>query len=411
MKQKQILGFALALIFVLQVIRAEAQLINQKDKFYDFYIPASSLSNHYNIWTGGAYRVNGIKNIQFNKEHKIKVTDDVVYKLTKQGKRLKEKRRTIHTFDKNGRLIDEQHYKKGREKQHYQFQYNKYGFFTDYKKHARGILKKHEVLVYNQNNDVLKYRRYHKGELESKWEAVYKDTILESQWSYKITKKDSSDILLKWEYEYYPTNQKKQTKYYKKGELKHTWLYTCDEEGIEVKPKDETKVCEIKQYNNDGTYVIVQRNTGKKGKITKTRLTYDAKDHLIMREYINAKNKIWSKQSYKYDDKGRQIAWYYYKNGKKSDQVHWGREDDYNENGKIVETRHIGRKGTAYAKYTYKYNDKDLRVSSSYIDLKKNKQVYRFEYKYNENNLLVERLKYNRKDMLSMKFITNYQYY
>jgi len=409
MKQKQFTSIFLSIILIAVSISSFGQLINEKYRYNTSYIPVNSVTNHYTIWTSGAWHTFGDNTCKFNIENKISSKEVAFYKYSKKGQNVKRISRRINSFDKKGSLVDNKYIKKGKEKSHLLYEYNDDGYFTLYEEYKRTKLRTKELLKYNKYNDVLEYRNFNKGEAIMKWEAEYNDTILTKQYAYRLNKKDTSSIYKLWEYEYYPDNKKKATKYFKNGELKHTWSYTCDDEGEEIRSKDKTKICEVKQYNNDGTYVIINRSTGKKGQITKTRLTYDSKDRLIMREYIR-KNKIYSKQSYKYDDKGRQIAWYYYKNGKKSDIVRWGREYVFNEDSTLQETRYIS-KGGAYAKRVNTFNDNGKRISSIYFDLKHNKQVYRNEYKYNEAGLIIEELKFNKKNFLVNKEVTIYQYY
>ncbi len=409
MKQKTMLTGGLFAFFMAISIFVNAQLIYEKEYNEDYYIPAQSASNHYTIWCYGMWKQNGRKNIEFNQKNKINDQSLITYKVKKKGMRLIEKYRTEAKYDIKGRLLDYQRFRRGREKNHFLLQYNSAGFFTHYQKYARGIFKLKEALVYNSDNNVLEYRRYKKKGLQRKWIAEYNDTLLKAQWSYKINKNDSVEIRNKWEYEYYPSNEKKQTKYYKNGELKHTWLYTCDEEGVELESKKETKVCEIKQYNNDGTYVVIKRNTGKKGKISKQRYTYDKTDHLLMREYINEKGKITNKQSYQYDDKGKQIAWYYYRRGKHSDEIRYGNEFVFNDDNKIIEHRYIGKKGV-YAKRIFSFDSNGRKIASVYLSTKKG-QISSNTYKYNDKGLIIETHRFNKKNRLVNQNKISYQYY
>ncbi len=408
MKQRSMLTRGLFLFFMAMSIFSNAQYINEQDQESKYYLPSQSVSSHYWIWTAGMWEINGKKDIENNLKNNIKSKSVQNYKVKKKGERLIEKYRAEQNFDKKGRLIEDMRFRRGREKNHFLLKYNSDGFFTQYIKYVRGTFKKKEVLVYNEDNNVLEYRRYSKKGLQRKLIAEYNDTLLTNQWSYKIKKNDSTEILNKWEYEYYPSNEKKQTKYYRNGKLKHTWLYTCDEEGEEIKSNDETKVCEIKQYNNDSTYVVIKRNTGKKGKITKRRYTYDKADRLLMQEYINVKGKITSKWSYKYDDNGKKLAWYNYRRGKNSDKVRYGIEYVYNTDGKIIENRQIGKKGM-YGKTVYTFDSKGNKISSEYIDSKKGKE-FSYTYKYNDKNLLIETNRFNKKNILINQYNTKYQY-
>lgn len=406
-KQKNAVWLLLLLIIGFSGL-VKAQLIHEVNKNERHYIPSSSVSNHYYIWTTGMWNINGTENIKSNVKHQISEKESVSYRILKKGKRLKEKRRTISKYNNDGRLLNSQSFRSGKEKRNNILAYNADGFFTSYKRFARGEFKDHEIITYDHNNNVLKYDLYKGDKFVKRWKANYNDTLIISQWSYK---KDTSEIQRKWEYGYYKGKQKKETKFYKKGALKHTWSYTCDEEGKEIKPKEETQICELKQYNNDGSYVVIQRRTGKKGKISKSRISYDKENRLIMREEINVKGKITSKQSYKYDENNNQTAWYYYKRGKKSDDIRWGKETVFNEAGKKLEERHIGKKGKAYGSYKHTYNAEDLLTSSVYIDLEDDEIVSRYEYKYNVKGLRVENLRYNKKNVLVNQYKTTYQYY
>ena len=411
MKQKQLITLTLSIVLFVLSNSSFAQLINERGNYGRYYISGNSLTSHYTMWTSGAHYNYGGTSIKFNIKHNIKAKDITVYKIKKKGAYLVENTRRINSFNKQGNLESNKYYKRGKEKTNVEYEYNSDGYFTYFKLLKKGEQVTKEDLKYNNYNDVLEYRRYNRKGIQSKWIAKYKDTLLVEQFSHRMSRKDTINIYKKWEYEYYPSNEKKETKYYKEGELKHTWSYTCDEEGKEIKAKGETKICEVKQFNNDGTYVIINRFTGKKGKITKTRLTYDVKDRLIMREDINAKNKIISKQSYKYNEQDKQTAWYYYGRGKKSDVIRWGREYVYNENSKISESIQIGKGGKAYSKYINTYNADNQKISNIYFDIKNNKQVYSYKYKYNESGLRVENLKYNKNNILIRKEIINYQYY
>ena len=411
MKKSTLVLVSLAILILGITNISKAQLIRSQDKFEKYYVAANSASNHYQIWTSGMWRMNNLLNIKRNKEKEIKIDRAINYKVKRNGTRLIEKYRSVKIYDKNGRVTDEQDFRRGKEKRHYQFVYNKEGYYTDFRWYMKGRYKKHETLSYNDNNDVLEYKSFKGLDLQRKWQAKYKDTLLESQWSYKITKKDSCEISRLWEYNYYKTNQKKETKYYKKENLKHTWSFSCDDEGKEITNKEKTQVCELKQYNNDGSYVLIKRYTGKKGKVSKDRLTYDKNDRLIMRESINKNDKVTNKQSYKWNDEGKQIAWYYYKQGKKSNQIRWGREKKLNSEGKVLEEIYIGKKGVAYGKYIHTYNTDQQIKSSEYIDLKKDNRVSRYEYAYNEKGLLVEKLRFNKKEILVRKYKSIFFYY
>lgn len=405
MKQ-QILKIALILVFTMAILMpSKAQLIYKNNMFDHYYKPVSSVTTNYNIYTEAMWRLNGKYDMDKKKEHGIRSLNSSYYKLKKDGKRAIEKGRDVNTYDINGQLVDKQTFRRGKEKKHYIFEFNKDGQFTDYKRFNRGMSRTHEVLKYDENNNVLEYNKFKGEKFKKRWNATYKDSLIVAQWSFN---KDTSEIRSKWEYKYYETNENKTTKYYSKAKLKHTWNYTCDEEGKEVKPKDETTVCELKQYNNDSTYVIIRRNTGKKGKVTKHRLTYDKKDRLILSEDFNVKDKITFKQANIYNEDGKMVAHYTYKRGKKSDQVRWGWETKLNAEGKIIERKSIWRnKVNRISTYAFE----DGHQSTAIVTKGDGKLIYKIEYKYNDKGLMTDVLRFDEDGILSSKNIYDYQYY
>lgn len=405
MKQS-ILKSTLVLILLMAIFMpSKAQLIYKADKFDHYYRPSSSVTVHYNIYTEGMWRLNGRYDMNKKKEHSIKSVNSIYFKFKKKGKRAIEETRRIKTYDANGQLVEEQFYRNAKEKRHYIIKYNTEGQFTDYKKFNRGLARTHEVLKYDENNNVLEYSNFKGDKFKKRWIATYKDTLILAQWSFR---KDTSEIESKWEYNYYETNENKTTKFYKKAKLKHTWNFTCDEEGKEEKPNDETTVCELKQYNNDSTYVVIRRNTGKKGRVTKHRLTYDKKNRLILNESFNIKDKITFKQAHVFSEDGKFFADYTYKKRKRSDQIRWGWESKLNAEGKTIESKTIRNdKVNRISTYTYK----DGKKISSIVTKGDGSLKYKKEFKYNDKGFNTEVLTFDKDGILSSKNIYDFQYY
>jgi len=433
--KKGFLIIGVILIVIGMQNKVDAQLIYKADKLDKaenyYYLPTGSVSSKYNIWTEGIWAQERLPKSQLDKN--IKSIINLNYTVRKKGNRLIEKRRKVSTYDKSGRMIEENNFRKGKEKQHHILEFNKNGFFTDYKRFARGNKKTHEILSYNKDNNVLVYENYKRGKFKNKQTAHYNDSLIVSQCSYS---KDTLEVLYRWEYDYYKTNEQKETRRYKKEKLKHKWSYTCDEEGKEIKSKHESKICELKQYNNDGTYVVVKRTTGKKGKINKIRSTYDKKDRLILREEINAKNKITYKYASVYGDNDKVIAWYYYYGRKRSDEINFGYEYKYDGDNRVEEKRISNNKVRKITSVVF--NTDNVKISSESKYLKRNGQLrfsskqtyndqgqivsslskksdgsqrYRMEYVYMPNGLLKQKLHFNKKNILVLKEEKIYQYY
>lgn len=405
MKQP-ILKATLILIFLMAILwPAKAQMIYKMSNNRNFYIPASSVTHNYNIYSQAMWNVNGYKNIENNVAHNIKSKNTTYYKYLKKGEKQIERSKSIEIYDKNGQIVNRKRYNNAKEVSFQLFEYNKNKAFTDFKSYKKGKYKTHELLKYDDNNNVLEYYSYKGDKFKSKWIANYNDSLILAQWSYK---KDTNEIRSKWEYNYYKNNEKKTTKYYKNTKLKHTWNYTCDKEGKEVKAKDETNVCELKQYNNDSTYVVITRRTGKKGKVSKHRSTYDKKDRLILSESFNTKEQITSKYAYAYNDNDKQTAYYTYYRGKRSEKVKWGRESKFNDKSELVESRRIWRNKLKTIS-TYKYeNGKKVESVSKKPD---GSLKFKKEYLYNDKGLLTATLYYNEDGLLKYKSIIEFQYF
>ena len=407
MKNLGLVSSLLLIIIIGSQSISNAQIIYEKDKFDNYYLPSSTVNSNYNVYTKGTSELNYKSSLDYNVENNIKAKDYTKYKIKRKGTRQIEKSRLIERYNNEGRILDRFIMVRGKEKKHFLFDYNSNGMFTNYKKYARGKFKTHELLVYDNNNNVLVYNRYNGDKFKARSLASYKDSLIVFQTEYD---KDTTEIRRKWEYDYYQTLDKKETRYFLKGKLKHKWSYTCDDEGKEVKPKDETTVCELKQYNADSTYVLIKRFTGKKGKITKHRVTYNKNDKVILREYINVKDKITDKRGYAYNSAGKESGSYYYKRGKKSDQIRWAREVKFNENNKVTETKYFGKNKKYRSIISYTYNDKDL-IATTISKKSDGTLKFRNQFFYNDKDLQAKVLKYNKKDKLVKMYVSSYQYF
>lgn len=423
-KLNQILS--LILLFSLSSIISSAQIVyvnNESTK-------TNKTSRNILYWNynAGIY-VKGIK------QHKLKEVDVSNYEYKKDGKRTEQTSRVIRKYNPNSLKTEYLYFRKGKEFSHSTYKYDSINNLIDYQRSYKGKHFRQTINKYDQYHQLIQRDNYYKNKFNNRSYATYKDSIITAQWTYR---KDSSIIAYKWEYNYYSNGDKKTTQYYKKGELKHTWNYTCDEEGEEVKPKEETKVCQLKQYNADSSYVIINRLTDKNGKISKRRKTYDKNDHLILVEHINIKNEITYKNSQTYNKAGYQTASIRFHTGKYSDQIsikseyeyiqdsikiseveigykksgtiRWAHEYKFNKRGKTLESIVYGKKKNVIITRNHTYNEKNQKLSTVATNADGSLK-YKNTYKYNDRGLLEETCSYDKNEILKNKSITKYQYY
>lgn len=367
---------------------------------------------------------------------KIKEQDITRYKYKKKGKRAIETSRVIEKFNENHFKTGYQSFRNGKESSSSVSQYNEENFLIDVKRRYKGRGLRQSTYKYNDLNLLTNVKRFRKGELKSNSFAEYQDTVLLTQYRYH---KDTVVPSVKWNYTYYRTGDKKQTEYYKDGEIKRTWVYTCDEEGEEVKSKIETKICELKQYNSDSTYVKIHRTTGKDGKISKRRKTYDKNDRLILVEYINIKNKTTYKEAYAYNKTGKKISTKKYYTGKyadkirmqseytylndtikvalveqgfekKTEEIRWAHEYKYNGSGKLLESKRYGKNRELRSTSKHTYNEANQKISIINTDAD-GALCSKYLSTYNGKGLLSETHSFDKDNLLVHASIIKYQFY
>lgn len=389
--------------------------------------------NNFLYW--GYYSYSGLS-YEILEKHQIKEQDITTYKYKKDGKRAIQVNRRIEKFNNMHLRSEFQDFWKGKEQSHKYYEYNSNGNKTDCKYNYKGNYFNKTISEYDDLYQLINQKRYYNNELQSNSFAEYKDTVLITQFSYH---EDSIIPAYKWDYTYYPTGDKKQTQYYKKGELNNTWSYTCDDEGQEVKPKEEIKICELKQYNADSTYVIINRTTNSKGKISKIRRTFNKEDRIILVEHVNIKEEITYKQSHEYNKAGKRTkqAGYYTRKyadkisslttitylqdsikvglkkqyfNKKDQTVRWASENKFNGNGRLIEAKSYGKNNELMDTDTYSYN-KDNQITSSISINAEGITKGKSSYSYNSKGLLTETHSFDKDNIPTRSIIRKYQYF
>jgi len=325
------------------------------------------------------------------------------YKIKKGVKKDKPDYVSTAKFDDNYNLLENSY-----GKTQILFQYNKNNCFTDFKLIKRNKkLKKHEIIEYNDSCRVLKYEYYKRNDskLKSKWITEY-DNTQKNELVKIVFDKDGSTEKKKFEYDYYEDGKHKQTKFYKKGKLKHVWNYTCDDEGKEQK-KDvkTTQICHIKEYLEDSSYIVVNRTTDNKGRIRKNVSKYNKNKKLLEYRSYNNKGKIIWGNDYRYNCKGKKIQSISYKRG----GLIWNKEEWFYNNDLVVKYKYYKRKGKLKYSVEYKFNNNKKLIERLSFN-KKQQQTQKYKYEYNDRGDIIKTTCYNGKDEPTSVYETNFTY-
>ena len=346
--------------------------------------------NQYNSFTVGVANLSVHGYYKNNKD--IKSLKKTVYKY-KNGKPKEVPFSSIESSFDNGHLLNYKYSKKGETIQEYQYKYNTDGYYTNYKAFKKGKLVDEETREYNDSNKVVSYTYYKNNKQKNSYVIAYMDYV-------KIVKKDNykkenTEPYHTWIYDYYDDGKKKMSEYYKKGKLKRRYLYTCNDEGKEVKDTVKTsKVCYLTEYNDDGTYIKVYRNTNSKGKIRKQRYTYSKDDKLLSYENINAKGETSYSYDYEYDKNGNKIRYNYYKKSK----LYLKEEFKYNANNKLIEETRYNGKGELWHKTINKRDAEDRIVETADYN-HKNKLIGKTQYQYDEKGNQTKKIVYKKEEI------------
>ena len=377
--------------------------LNAQGLFYE-----TGLYENDNIWSDYQYYIQGNSYMHSKyyksllEKNKIVGYEHKVSKFKKDKPILKST--SVVKFDDNYNLLD-----KNDGKKHYIYTYNEDNMYTDYKYIKKGEkLKKHEVIEYNDSSKITKYNytKHNDKKLKRKWVAEY-DKNQKRMLTKVFFDKDGSTENHRWDYEYYEDGKQKQTKYYKKNELKHIWNYTCDDEGKEQKNDVKTtKVCKIKEYLDDSSYVIVNRTTDNKGRIRKNTSKYNKFKNLLEFRSYNNKDKIVYRYEYIYDCKQRKIAEISYK---RSGIIFYKKEWYYNNDDLIVKTKFFKRKGKLRRSSEFKFNNNKQLVEETSFN-KRYRQNRKYKFEYNDRGNIIKTTSYDIKNNPKWLYETKFTY-
>jgi hypothetical protein len=356
--------------------------------------------SQYNSFTAGVSNLSVGGYWEKNKD--FKSLKQTVYKY-KKGKRLEVPQSNQESSFDNGHLTNYTSYKKGKLNTQYQYKYNADGYYTNYLNFKKGKLIQEESRDYNDSNRVIKYVYYKNNKKKSSSITDYMDyTKIVRQDNYK---KDNTEPSYYWAYDYYEDGKKKMSEYYMKNKLKRRYLYTCNDEGKEVKDTVKTsKVCYLTEYNADSSYVKVYRNTDSKGKVRKQRYTYSKDGRLLSYESVNAEGIKSFNYSYEYDDNGNKTNYTYYKKSK----LYLQEKFKYNANNKLVEKIRYNDKAELWHRSITK-RDSDDRVIETAEFNHKDEITSKTQYQYDEKGNKTKKIVYI-KDEIKTEYNYIYDY-
>lgn len=308
---------------------------------------------------------------------------------------------TMEYFDEEGRVVRiERHWKKGG-KSVSTLTYTAFGELKEVKGSDSKNRSWKTVYTYDEENRLVTTLSLSVKNVYKKTEVAYNE---HGKLSYrKIYEKDTVNPKRELVYAYYDNGDKKETNYYEKGKLKHTWKFECKPEGelINVKEKDATKFCLLEDLDENGNRVVWERKFDEKGRLTKVRTVYSPDSLIIMKQrYVGTDRLVYERvntfdeaNNYAgstvttYDKKGEAFlsSKSTYSKEKGSRTVYYDKKGEIsytsfylmNENGKPLKIQGIG-KGWNNTKL-YHYNDQDLL--SSEIRIYKGR-TYINEYNY-----------------------------
>ena len=106
------------------------------------------------------------------------------------------------------------------------------------------------------------------------------------------------------EIDYYDDKTTKEERIFKKGKLKHKYVYACSPVGEKVQlDKEESKVCTIKNKNDDGSfYYIFETTEGKKG-IRRNIQKFNPDSMMTSYEIYDLEGSLKFKYEYHYENK------------------------------------------------------------------------------------------------------------
>jgi hypothetical protein len=241
------------------------------------------------------------------------------------------------------------------------------------------------------------------------------DSNITSFVSYKF-KKGKPVQKVRYEYEYYPDKQNKETRMYNShNKIKYVWKYDCNPKG-EIKKENELQVCKNTTTDNRGRLVETTFNTNSKGRKTKVVNTYymfgGKKVQAQMENYIIEKGVERKVNEMHFADSLEK--YYVYTNYDRKGRISYQSRTEYSVYNRAEKIRSLTTtvfysRSRPLFKTEQKFNEKGMPLGST-VTNKRGKIIGRTEFTYQDDTQYVISL-YNKKQKLNSTFTTKIQYY
>ena len=335
---------------------------------------------------------NSEQDAQYNKENGIRVAEEISYSFNKKGEKVVYPS-SFHKYDQEGRILSEQYcYRNEKNVGKHKYEYNQIGQIVRYSRYKNEKLITESIVKYNENGYPVLFEKFRKGKLKAQIGAEYQDTLITKQWYCKSgSKKKFTENL----YEYKDDKTEQYVSLYKNGKLKKKYSYNCDQRGVDVLlEKNETEICEQKEYNADGSYIIVTRRLGSDGKAGKSVSYFDKFGKKLKVEFIGSNNVVTYSELYLYNEQGKLVSQKAY-----SEEVLFvSNEYMYDNEGNLVQVKEFFTHNPIFSikkkeskTYITKYDRTGKIIEKSELDIK-NDLVWGEKFEYNDKGVLVKKV-------------------
>ncbi|MES2559063.1 MAG: hypothetical protein V4590_04950 [Bacteroidota bacterium] len=224
-------------------------------------------------------------------------------------------------------------------------------------------LTKYQVIKRNKN---YRYQTYSYRNLTQIFESFYyyKDTLAplstimyeyypntDKYKSYTSYDKHKTPAY-RYEYDYYENGSRKETRFFSKGKLKHTWVYACDVKG-ELSDNKTVKICKNRIYAADSSFTEIYESSYK-GKASRNIIKSTADGKVLENCAFDAKGRQTFKSVYQYNDAGKLVKHITYK--KDSNQPQVIEIYEYNSDAGLIASVRLNSNGDIKSRKEFSYN-------------------------------------------------------
>jgi hypothetical protein len=271
-----------------------------------------------------------------------------IYVRKGKGKRLEEQ----FSFNNKGEVDRELEYKRnGSLLKETRYDYNDSTKMTRRKIWRNNRFRNMYQYQYTNQTLIASSLFFYKDSVVPKSSTVY-EYVLHDKIKSITTYDDKKNVGFRYEYAYNDQGQRTESRFYKKGKLKHAWVHDCSLKGELVSPKT-VKICKNRNYAADSSFTEIFEST-KKGKVTRTIVKSAADGRVLEHEVFDAKGITKSKSVYQYNDSKQLVKRSRYK-GK-----HYKPESvelyEYGSDSSLIASVHLSKKGEVTSRKEFLYN-------------------------------------------------------